>query len=146
MNRLRLTIAQLMAIVLCFGFGFAALRNANAFWAGATFCFAIISVSVASVGAFARKGNGRVFWAGFAIAAGIRLIISIFTPQAAGSLNGPPRPLLYQLQSYINPSASGGSALIAYVQICNSLEVILLGLIGAVLAQFIAAQDDRPNL
>jgi hypothetical protein len=47
MTRPRLTIAQSMAIVLFLGFGFAALRNADAFWASVTFSLAIISVSVA---------------------------------------------------------------------------------------------------
>jgi len=40
MNRFRFTLAQLMAIVLFIGFGFAALRNANALWASATFSLA----------------------------------------------------------------------------------------------------------
>jgi hypothetical protein len=55
MTRLHFTLAQLMAIVLYLGFGFAALRNADDFWASATFTVAIISISTALVGAIARK-------------------------------------------------------------------------------------------
>jgi hypothetical protein len=143
MSRLRFSIAQLMAIVLYLGFAFAALRNANAFWASATFSLAIVLVSVAIVGAYARREKGFMSWAGFATAGGARLAIWLLSPDNVGSLNGPPRPLLYQFQSYINPLASGGTAYIAYTQTCNSLDVILLGLIGAAMGHFVAVKTDR---
>lgn len=145
MSRLRFTLAQLMAVVLYFGFGFAALRNANAFWASATFSLAIISVSVALAGAYARKENDRMCWAGFATAGGARLAIWFLSPENVASLNGPPRPLLHQLQPYINPMASGGVDYIAYVQTCNSLDVILLGFVAAAMGHFVAAKGDRPG-
>ena len=140
MTRLRFTLAQLMAIVLYFGFGFAALRNADAVWASVTFSLAIITVSVALAGAFARKEEARMSWAGFAAAGGARLVIWISTPQTVGFLNGPPKTLLYNLQASINPMASAGGPLIAYTQICNSLDVILLGLVGAALGHLLAAK------
>jgi hypothetical protein len=145
MTRLRFSIAQLMAVVLFVGFGFAALRNANAFWSSATFSLAIITVSVAFVGACARKEGTRMSWAGFATAGGICLAIWLLTPTTVGSLNGPPRSLLYGLQGYLNPSASGGGPFIAYVQINNSLDVILLGLIGAVFCRLLVVEAGRPN-
>ena len=40
MSRLRFTIAQAMALVIFVGFGFAALRNAEEFWASATYTVA----------------------------------------------------------------------------------------------------------
>src|SRR5262249_18429286 len=119
MNRHRFTLAQWMAIVLYCGFGFAALRNANAFWASATFSVAIITVSVALAGACVRT-EGRMAWAAFAIAGGVRLVIWLLTPQSVGTLSGPPHALFYELQEYLNPTASGGMVLIAYSQICNS--------------------------
>jgi hypothetical protein len=145
MTRLRFSIAQLMAVVILVAFGFAALRNANALWAGATFSLAIISVSVAFAGACARKEKARMPWVGFATAGGIRLVIWLSTPATVGSLNGPPRPLLYGLQGYLNPSASGSGPFIAYVQISNSLDVIFLGLLGAVLCRLLALETDRPS-
>jgi hypothetical protein len=51
MNRFRFTVAQSMAIVLIGGFGFAALRNADRFWASVTFNLAITTISAALVGA-----------------------------------------------------------------------------------------------
>jgi hypothetical protein len=145
MRRLRFTLTQLMAVVLSSGLGFAALRNADAFWASATFSLAIVSVSVATAAACARNEKGRTPWAGFAIAGGARLVIWLLSSRTVGSLDGPPRPLLYQFQAYINPMASGGVKYIAYTQICNSLDVMLVGLVAAAISHFIAVKDDRPS-
>jgi hypothetical protein len=142
MTRLRFTLAQLMAIVLFLGFGFAALRNADAFWASATFSIAIITESVALAGAWSRKQEARMSWAAFAAAGGARLAIWLLTPQTVGYLNGPPEPLLSKFRPYINPMASGGGAYIAYTQISNSLEVMLLGLAAAVLGHLLATKGN----
>jgi hypothetical protein len=52
MTRLRFNLAQLMAVVFCLGFGFAALRSADDFWASVTYTVAIIMIAAAPVGAF----------------------------------------------------------------------------------------------
>jgi hypothetical protein len=67
MNRLRFTLAQLMAIVLFIGFGFAALRSASVLWASAVFTLTVAVLSVAVLGAMARRGRARMTWAGFAL-------------------------------------------------------------------------------
>ena len=56
-----------MTFILLVGLGFAALRNANQFWANATYTLAFISILVALLCAFARKGKARMTWAGFAV-------------------------------------------------------------------------------
>jgi hypothetical protein len=145
MNRLRFSIAQLMAVVFYFGIGFAALRNGGAIWASATFSVAIISFSVALIGACSHKGKARMSWGGFAIAAGVALTIWIITPHGVGSSQGPPRPLLFHLQPYVNPGAAGGSEFIYFSQIAKSLDIILLGLVGALVGHFLALKEDRPN-
>ncbi len=145
MSRLRFTLAQLMAVVFYFGFGFAALRNATEVWASATFGVAIISVSLALAGAVTRKGKGRAASAAFATAGGARLVTWLLTAGSVGGLNGPPRPFLHAFQAYINPGASGGGQYIYYTQVCNSLEIVLVGIIGAGIAHFLAAKDDGPN-
>src|SRR4051794_32547961 len=112
MTRLRITLAQSMAIVLFMAVGFAAPRNANDFWARATFTLAIITVSVALVGAFARKGEARMSWAGFAVFGFACLVIWLSTAKTVGSLSGPPRLLaswgFRHLGPYINPTAIRG--------------------------------------
>jgi hypothetical protein len=149
MSRLRFTLAQLMGIVLAVGFGFAALRNADALWAGAAFSLANITVSVALVGACARSGKARTSWAGFAATGVAYLAIWLSMGQTVGYLSGPPQPvlqqLLYTFQPTINPMASAGAPFIAYTQIGNSLGVILFGLVGAVLGHLVAVTDGRGN-
>jgi hypothetical protein len=146
MSRLRFTLAQLMAVVLLIGFGFAALRNANGLWASATFSLAILTVSVAVAGACSREGRARMPWAGFAVAGGLSLVIWLSTPSTIGYVNGPPYPMLYRLQSYLNPGASGGGPFIAYTQISHSLDVVLLGCLGAIMGRLLAAKGEQPNL
>ena len=75
MNRLRFTIANLMVLVLYVGLGFAALRNADKFWASATYTLAILAVSAAVVVAVARKGRARLTWLGFAVFGWASLLI-----------------------------------------------------------------------
>ena len=145
MTRPRFTLAQLMAVVLLVGFGFAALRNANPSWASATFSLAILAVSVALAGACSRKEGARMPWAGFAVAGGLSLVIWLCTSSTIGFVNGPPHPLLYRLQPYINPGASGGGPFIAYTQIAHSLDVVLLGGLGAIMGRLLAAKDEPPG-
>src|SRR5437868_3875327 len=81
MTNLRFTLAQLMAIMLYLGFGFAARRNADDYWASATFTVAIISISAALVGAIARKGRARMTWAGFAVFGWAYVVTGLLAPR-----------------------------------------------------------------
>jgi hypothetical protein len=148
MKRPRFTIAGLMAIVFYVAVGFAALRNANAFWASATFSLVIVSVSVALAAAFARHGQARASWAGFAAAGLVCLSVWLFASETVSFVNGTPRLLPYLgfhlLLPYVNPTANqGGEPLIHYVHVSNSLSAIVLGLVSAILARLIAASDER---
>lgn len=79
MTRPRLTIAQLITIILFVGVAFAALRNANEFWASATYTLAVITVSTALVGAIAHKGKFHMTWIAFAVFGWACLIIGLFS-------------------------------------------------------------------
>jgi len=154
MTRPRLTIAQLMALILYVGLGFAALRNADVFWASTTFTVAIITVSVALVGAIAREGKARMTWTGFAVFGWACLIIGLWPTRTVGTGFGlPPQvtpPLLmtwgvFCLQRHIQPISFDPNFFAAYVQISRSLEIILFGLVGAVVGCLVAVKDDLPN-
>jgi len=153
MSRPRITIAQTMAIVLYIGFGFAALRNADDFWASTTFTVAIITVSAALVGAIARKGKARMTWTGFAVL-GWACVIFGLSPIRSGTVIGTPLqltpPLLMtwgfsRLRQHIQPMPPNLEFITAYVQVSHSLEIMLLGLVGAVLGRLLAVKDDRTN-
>jgi hypothetical protein len=153
MSRPRLTIAQLMIVILFVGFGFAALRNANPFWASATYTLAVFSISVALLCAFARKAKARMTWAGFAVFSWAYLLIDLLPNRSVGALGaGPiPRPSLIIewgtacLQPYIHPFAPGTYDWASYDSVSHSFGVILFGLIGAVMGPLVAGIDDRPN-
>jgi len=149
MIRPRITIAGLMAIVLYVAFGFAALRNADHFWADATYTIAIISNSAALVGAIVRKGRARVPWIGYAVFGWSYVLLDLlpsWTPSGFG-FQRVMRPNLMimwgigRLKPYISTSPN----LLPYDQVSYSLGMILCGLIGAVLARLLASKDDRPN-
>ena len=158
MTRLRISLAQSMAIVLYLGFGFAALRNASEFWASATYTLAIVLIAAALVGAFARSGRARTPWVGFAVFGWTYLLIVHLPEWGFGGLGfGPIRKphLLIELgtarlQPFIKPSDPGGLGgyrinLMHYEQVSQSLGIILFGLVGAVLGRLLAWKGERPN-
>ena len=151
MSRLRFTLAQLMTIVLFIGFGFAALRNPNEFWMSATYTLAFLMISVAPLGALARKGRDRMAWAGFAVFGWARLLVGALpylTDHAYGQI---PSPKLLGF-AYLMPSfltRAGGLFPRGYspdhARVLASLEIILFGLVGAIVGRLMAGRDEPPN-
>jgi hypothetical protein len=139
-----------MVVVLCFGFGFAALRNADVFWASATYTLAIIMITAALVGAFARTGRVHTPWTGFAaFGSSYVLMTQLPTWQLAPAGDGTiPRPdLLIDgglaiLQPYINPTSVRGANWIQCWQVSHSSGIILFGLVGAVVVRLVAVKGE----
>jgi hypothetical protein len=148
MSRLRFTLAQLMALVVYLGFGFASLRNADPFWAGATYTLAIIMIAAAPLGAFARRGTARMAWGGFAVFGWTYLFLAHLPPWQIwnGGLDFETihRPAFLiewgfaRLRPYILPPSG---SLRAYLQVSLSLGVVLFGLVGAVVGRLVAVKD-----
>ena len=158
MTHFRFSLAQLMAMVLYLGLGFAALRNADRFWASATSTLGIVAISTALVGALVRRGRARPAWIGFAAFGWIYLLISTLPPRASGGLGfGPlPRPPdliewgLANLQPYLRPVPSGqmwnsAFVLTPYEQVVHSLGIVIFGSVGGVVGRFLAVRDERAN-
>jgi hypothetical protein len=136
-----------MAIVLFIGFGFAALRNADEFWASATFTLAFFMISVAPLGALARRGRARMSWAGFAVFGWASLLVRSlpeFYSRTFGMVHVP--TLLTErgfdyLASYVSP----GGISTDHVQVFHSLEIIFFGLVGAIVGRLMAPRNEQPN-
>jgi len=150
MRRPRVTIAALMAVVLTVALGFAALRNANDFWASATFTVAIVMIVGASPGALAREGAARMTWAGFAAFGWTYLLLSVLPPRPVGVFGFRPvqwpdlliNSEMSYLYSYFEPR---GGFLEVHNQVIHSLQLILFGLVGAVVGRLVAVKDDRTD-
>jgi hypothetical protein len=146
MTRHRFTLAQSMALVIYLGFGFAALRNADPFWAGATYTLASITIAAAPLGAFARRGTARLNWAGFAVFGWTSLFLTHLPPWRIGGVSFGPidKPVLLidwgfaRLRPYFLPPTA---SLRAYEQVSLSLGVVLFGLVGAVVGRFVAVKE-----
>jgi hypothetical protein len=156
MTRLRFTLAQLMALVLCLGLCFAALRNADPFVASVTFTLTTLTISTALVCALIGKGRARTAWIGFAVFGWAYLLIDLLPPRDAGRLPSgpvpwPPRLIewgLTRLQPYlwpVPPKVYAQDYLTAFEQVSHSLAIILFSLLGAVLARLLASKEARPN-
>jgi len=150
MNRLRFTLAQLMAVVLYVGFSFAALRNANEIWASMAFTLAFLMVSVALVGALARRGRARMAWAGFAVFGWSRLVVDVFPPMTNSVVGRIPPPGLLSKKGFTNVllyflDQSQSHYTFHHTQVILSLDIILVGLVGAIVGCLMAEKDKRPN-
>jgi hypothetical protein len=149
MTWLRFTLAQLMALVLVLGFGFAALRDADHYWADATYTIAILSVSTALLGAIVRRGPTRVPWIGYAVF-GWTYVLLDFLPSYTGSGFGferVKRPTLMIMWAIgrLQPHINGSTHLFHYDQVSYSLGMILFGLVGSIVGRLIAVKPERPN-
>jgi hypothetical protein len=148
MARLQVTLAQLMALVLFLGLGFAALRNANGLWASLSYTVAIVMISAAPLGAAARRGIGRLRWAGFAIFGWIYVLIAQLPYMEAqvdrDRLQKPLLPIEWAIDAslpFIHPSATFATH--EYQQIAHSLGIIVFGLLGAITSRVIVPKDER---
>jgi len=153
MNSLRINLAQLMAAVLSIGFGFAALRNADQFWASATYTLSLVMIAAALVGAVLRRGGSRSTWTGFAVFGWSYLLVVQLPPWHSVGLGfGPierPVPLIEwamaRLQPSLHPRAPGGGDLVPYEQVTRSLGILFFGLVGAILGRLLGMKDGRPK-
>jgi hypothetical protein len=156
MTRPRFTLAQLMALVLCLGLCFAALRNADPFSASVIFTLTTMTISAALLGSLVGKGRARTAWIGFAVFGWAYLLIDLLPPRASGGRGLGPLPWpsrliewgLARLQPYlwpVPPKVYAHDYLTCFEQVGHSLAIILFGLIGAVLARLLASEEARPN-
>jgi hypothetical protein len=107
-------------------------------------------LSVAPLVALARKGSARMAWAGLAVFGWSRFLVGAlphFRDQALGFGPIPSPGLLTEsayeyLLRYLVPARGLGYA---DAQIFGSLEVVLFGLVGAVVGHLLAAEDERPS-
>jgi hypothetical protein len=86
MNRFRVTIRSVMALVLLAGFGFAALRDPSMWWVGGVLACLIGLLLTACVGAIYRTGRERAFWLGIVVfGGGYLLLVEVLSRDGTGN-------------------------------------------------------------
>jgi hypothetical protein len=104
--RLRTSIRGIMAIVLLFAVGVAALREADDVWASLSFSLTLLVLGVVALGAAFRRGRSRAFYAGTA-AFGWAYMALCFGPWAADAIR--PHLATTELLDYAAPLLAEGS-------------------------------------
>jgi hypothetical protein len=77
MRNLRFTIASLLGVVLFFGVGFAALREANDLWESGLFTLTVGILLVGVLLAVYRAQTKRAYWVGFALFGWVYLALTL---------------------------------------------------------------------
>jgi hypothetical protein len=86
MNRFRVTIRSVMALVLLAGVGFAALRDPSMWWVGGVLICLIGLLLTACVGAICRTGRECAFWLGIVVfGGGYLLLIQVLSSDGTGN-------------------------------------------------------------
>src|SRR5947209_4142181 len=67
MSRPRISLARLMALVVVFAVGVAALRDASETWAGIVLLATLGFLAASILGVVYRSGGRRAWWLGFAL-------------------------------------------------------------------------------
>ena len=144
MTRLRFPLAQLMAIVL---------YSASASQPAKRGCL-LGQYDLQPHHYFGFGGLGRCLrcktklgmtWAGFADAGGVSLVIWLATSQTVGYLNGR-HPRYTTTISTVHQSDGFRRGIVYRIYSnLNSLNVIFVGLVVAVLSRLVAVKNDQPN-
>ena len=75
----RFSIRTLMAVIVVFAVGLAALINANSLWAAMMLLISLAAVGIDVMGAVILRGGEHSWWAGFAFFGGAYLALA-FAP------------------------------------------------------------------
>ncbi len=145
MNRLRMTIRSVMALVLLAGVGFAALRDPSMWWVGGVLGCLIGLLLTACVGAIYRTGRERAFWLGIVVfGGGYLLLIEVLSRDGTGN----PVAFINRVLDWadhrnvwLRPAQITGTIDGDYSAVGNKLVMILVALIGSVVA--VAFYDPR---
>ena len=168
----RMTIAEIMLVVLVAGIGLAAIRSGSPAWAGAMFSITIFAMICSLLGVALGRGLRRVYWLGFATLGWSYLLLmyvpwlhanvgrflmapNLFTyleevlhpdPQQAGS--GLQSLGLGMLAATATSGGFGGGGtgvedLSDFVRIGLSMEALLWAFLGGRVACYFASGRDR---
>jgi hypothetical protein len=162
MKKTRVSIINLMSVVMFVAIGLAALRFPSPIWASVLFTAAIVFPLIAILKSIACQGPDRLPWIGTALFGLVFLGVSFrFTPtilNVSSSMHPPDTlftEILTAMSYFINPdiyvaiertypkwpvlpSTSTAALSCSYCSCCNSLGSLCFGLVGRMLGQLFA--------
>jgi hypothetical protein len=118
----RITIAELILVVVVAAIGLAAIRSGSAAWSGAMFSITLFAMICSLLGIVLGRGARRVYWSGFATL-GWSYLLLMYVPwmhENIGRFLLAPN-LFEQLEAVLHPASGGG----------GGLQSVPLGVIGA---------------
>jgi hypothetical protein len=172
MKRLRITIADLILVVLVAAIGLAAIRSGSAAWAGAMLSITFFTMICSLLGVALGRGTRRIYWSGFATLGWSYLLLmyvpwlhekvgqfllapSLFAhleevlhpdPQAGGGLQSLPLGILGATVTGGGfGGASGVESFSDFVRIGLAMEALLWAYLGGWVACYFASGRDRAS-
>jgi hypothetical protein len=150
MNRYRLTIALLMAVIIPVALGLVAFREATQFWVDIVFNLVVASLLLATYKAKCSRGAAGAYWTGFAAFGWAHLVLGLigmpWGQQYDVSPNLVTLIVVERVWAYFDSDtpATVIQGLLARIIVVQSILSLLLGLIGAMTFGFFARRGE-PN-
>jgi hypothetical protein len=147
MNRYRLTIALLMAVIIPVAIGLVALREATQFWVDIVFNLVVASLLLATYKAKCSRGTAGAYWTGFAGFGWANLVLGLigmpWGQHYGVSTNLVTLTIVERVWDYFqDTSAAATRELMARFLVVQSILSLPLGLIGAMTFGFFARRGE----
>jgi hypothetical protein len=124
----RFSIRNMMGLVVVSAIGLAALRNADAWWAGILSLLSVGAVGVAMLGAIFLRGREQAWWTGFAFFAGGYLALAV-GPGLSGTFQSElnTTQLLRYIHGHFSPKAGQTAGELQIVEDSRRQLVVQIG-------------------
>jgi hypothetical protein len=157
MQRLHVSIANLMVVVLVAAVLFAAFRNVSPFWAGIVYLLVLGILGMAVLKAVPRLDTRRMMWLGFAVFGVSYFLLSISSPPPTDVVDPfPPTAVIDWIIGQFRTTSVAGNAtkvsvyvrtatipvsIAPFRQIGHSVLTLFFGLVGTMIGWLLAARD-----
>ncbi len=148
MNRYRLTIALLMAVMIPVALGLVALREATQFWVDIVFNLVVASLLLATYKAKCSRGTAGAYWTGFAAFGWAHLVLGLIWMPWSQHYGVSPNLVTLMIVERVwacfdfDTSVAAIRGLMARFLVVQSILSLLLGLIGAMTFGFFARRGE----
>jgi hypothetical protein len=130
----RFSIRGLMVLIVGAAVGFAALRNADTYWAAGMSIAVLMALATSIASALILRGREQCAWTGFAVFSGVYLVFAAFT-EFSNTLQNSFDPF----RDWVPDAADAN----AFLCVGHCLVALLFGLVGTVAGKILYARRKR---